>query len=217
MIVDLHLKGNLVIIIGGGKEGLKKIESLLTQDCKILLFSEKTNPKISSYVKQKKIQFKKTKVSNLDFLSKYKPILIIAATDDKKLNEKIVKKAKKMRCYAYAVDYPEISDFAHPSVINIEDTIQVAISTGGRSPVMARKIKLQAEKIFKKIIKKQEIYEIKLQEMARKAAKEHIDSQSERKKYLYAVLNDPTIQQLIKDEKFKKAQDRAKSMLRGWK
>ena len=41
MIVDLHLKGNLVIVVGAGNEGLKKINSLLTQNCKILVLSEK--------------------------------------------------------------------------------------------------------------------------------------------------------------------------------
>ncbi|MEK0381625.1 MAG: NAD(P)-dependent oxidoreductase, partial [Nitrosopumilus sp.] len=39
MIVDLNLKGNLVIVVGGGDEGYKKVNSLLTQDCKILLIS----------------------------------------------------------------------------------------------------------------------------------------------------------------------------------
>ncbi|MYI51217.1 MAG: NAD(P)-dependent oxidoreductase, partial [Cenarchaeum sp. SB0673_bin_9] len=46
MIVDLDLKGRLVIVIGGGYEGMLKIRSLLTQDCKILLFSEETSPEI---------------------------------------------------------------------------------------------------------------------------------------------------------------------------
>ena len=54
MIVDLHLKGNLVIVVGVGAEGLKKINSLLTQDCKILVISETTNPQIKKYVEKKK-------------------------------------------------------------------------------------------------------------------------------------------------------------------
>ena len=153
MIIDLNLKGNLVVVVGGGAEGLKKVNSLLTQDCKILVISDSLNTQLKNLVTKKKIQFKKIKLSNANFLSKYKPILVMAATDDKELNRKIVQKAKKMRCYAYAADDPDVSDFAHPSVINIEDTIQIAISTGGRSPAMARKLKLQAEKIFKKVIK----------------------------------------------------------------
>jgi len=217
LIVDLNLKGNLVIVVGGGDEGYKKVNSLLTQDCKILLISDKVNTQLSNCIKQKKIDFKKTKLKDASFLSKYKPFLVMATTNDRQLNRKIIQKAKKMKCYVYASDDPEVSDFAHPSVINIEDTVQIAISTGGKSPAMARKLKLQTEKIFKKIIKKEDIYQIKLQQIARDKAKKTIPTQIERKKFLYSVLNDKTIKQLIKDDNLKKAQQRAMLMLSKWK
>lgn len=217
MIVDLHVNGKLVIIIGAGAEALKKINSLLTQDCKILVLSDKANSQIKNYVLKKKIKFKKVKLSNANFLSCYKPYLVMAVTDNKSLNRKIVNQARKMDCLAYATDDPTVSDFSHPSVINIEDTIQIAISTGGRSPVMARKMKNEAEKIFKKIVNKDDIYLIKLQEIARKAAKDKISTQKERKKFLYSILNDKRIKQLIKDDEPKKAQKRAMLILEEWK
>jgi len=217
LIIDLNLKGNLVIVVGGGAEGMKKVNSLLTQDCKILVVSDKVNTQLSNYIKQKKITFKKSKLEDANFLSKYKPFLVMAATDDRDLNRKIIQKAKKMKCFVYAADDPEVSDFAHPSVINIEDTIQIAISTGGRSPAMARKIKMQAEKIFKKTIKKEDIYQIKLQQIARDAAKKTLPTQLERKKFLYSLINDKSIKQLIKDQDLKKAQRRAMLMLKDWK
>jgi len=217
LIVDLNLKGNLVIVVGGGDEGYKKVNSLLTQDCKILLISDKVNTQLSNCIKQKKIDFEKTKLKDADFLSKYKPFLVMATTNDRQLNRKIIQKAKKMKCYVYASDDPEVSDFAHPSVINIEDTVQIAISTGGKSPAMARKLRLQTEKIFKKIIKKEDIYQIKLQQIARDKAKKTIPTQIERKKFLYSVLNDKTIKQLLKDNNLKKAQQRAMLILSKWK
>ena len=143
LIVDLHLKGNLVIVVGSGNEGMKKVSSLLPQDCEILVISSNSNPQIEKYTKQKKIKFKKIKLSDASFLSKYKPYLVMATTTDRALNRKIVEKARKMKSYAYASDDPEISDFSHPSVINIADTVQVGISPGGSSPAMARKIKIK--------------------------------------------------------------------------
>jgi len=140
LIVDLHLKGNLVIVVGSGNEGVKKVSSLLTQDCEILVISNKSNSQIERYAKQGKIRFKKIKLKDAIFLSKYKPYLVMATTFDRTLNRKIVEKARRMKSYAYASDDPEISDFAHPSVINIADTVQIAISTGGSSYVMVRKI-----------------------------------------------------------------------------
>ncbi|TBR10918.1 MAG: bifunctional precorrin-2 dehydrogenase/sirohydrochlorin ferrochelatase [Candidatus Nitrosotenuis sp.] len=217
MIVDLNLRGKLVVVVGAGQEGLKKVNSLLTQDCKILVISDSANTQITNYAKKGKIEFKKTRLDNADFLDDYDPLLVMAATDDKELNRKIVQKAKKKRCYAYAADDPDFSDFAHPSVINIEDTVQIAISTGGRSPAMARKIKLKAEKIFKEIIDKEDIYQIKLQKIARDMAKEKIPTTPERKKFLYSILNSKKIKQLLKEGNLQTAQKEMIKILGDWK
>ncbi len=214
LIVDLHLKGNLVIVVGSGNEGMKKVSSLLTQDCEILMISSTSNPQIEKYVKQKKIKFKKIKLKDVSFLSKYKPYLVMATTNDKALNREIVANAKKMKSYAYASDDPEISDFAHPSVINIEDTIQVAISTGGSSPAMARKIKIKTESFLKKNISSEDIYQIRLQKFARFKAKQVLSSQLDRKKFLYAVMNDKYVKGLLKEGKYKIAQTKIKKMLK---
>ena len=205
-----------MIVVGSGNEGVKKVNSLLTQDCKILVISDKLNSQIERYVKQGKIKFKKTKLKDAIFLSKYKPYLVMATTSDRVLNRKIVEKAKKMKSYAYASDDPEISDFAHPSVINIADTIQVAISTGGSSPAMARKIKLKAEPFFKKNISNEDIYQIKLQKFARFEAKQVLSTQLDRKKFLYAVMNDKHVKELLKEGKYKMSQVRVKKMLKEW-
>jgi len=216
LIVDLHLKGNLVIVVGSGNEGMKKVASLLTQDCRILVISNNSNAQIEKYVKQGKIEFKKTKLKDDSFLSKYKPYLVMATTNDKDLNRKIVQKARKMKSYAYASDDPEISDFAHPSVINIADTLQVAISTGGSSPAMARKIKIKTESFLKKNISSDDIYQIKLQKFARFEAKQVLSTQLDRKKFLYAVMNDKHVKGLLKEGKYKIAQVQVRKILREW-
>jgi precorrin-2 dehydrogenase/sirohydrochlorin ferrochelatase len=216
LIVDLHLKGNLVIVIGSGNEGIKKVNSLFTQDCKILVISNKSNSQIEKYVKQGKIQFKKTKLKDAIFLSKYKPYLVMATTSDMTLNRKIVEKARRMKSYAYASDDPEVSDFAHPSVINIADTVQVAVSTGGSSPAMARKIRLKMESFLKKNISSEDIYQIKLQKFARFEAKKVISTQLDRKKFLYSVMNDKRVKELLKEGKYKMTQTRVKKMLKEW-
>ena len=216
LIVDLHLNGNLVIVIGSGNEGMKKVSSLLTQDCEILVVSNSSNSQLEKHVKQGRIKFKKMKLKNANFLTNYKPYLVMATTTDRELNRKIVEKARKMKSYAYASDDPEVSDFAHPSVINVADTVQIAISTGGSSPAMARKIKLKAESYFKKNISNEEIFQIKLQKFARAEAKLIIKTQVERKKFLYSILNDKHVKELLKDGKYKQAQTRVKKILNEW-
>ena len=216
LIVDLHLKGNLVIVVGSGNEGMKKVNSLLTQDCKILVISSNSNSQIDKFVKQRKIKFKKVKLKDTIFLSKFKPYLVMATTNDRDLNRKIVESARKMKSYVYASDDPEISDFAHPSVINIADTLQVAISTGGSSPAMARKIKIKTESFLKKNISSEDIHQIKLQKFARFEAKQVLTTQLDRKKFLYAVMNDKHVKGLLKEGKYKIAQTKVKKILREW-
>ena len=216
MIVDLYLNGELVIVVGGGSEGLKKINSLLTQNCEILLISDSINKQIDEYINAKKVQFKKMVLESADFLTEYEPYIVMATTDDKKLNREIVEKSRARDILAYASDDPEISDFAHPSVINIEDTIQIAISTGGKSPAMARKLKNKVEKIFKEVIHKDDIMQIKLQQIARDKAKNKIATQKDRKLFLYEVINDERVKQFIKNDDFKRAQVRMDVMLREW-
>jgi len=216
LIVDLHLKGNLVIVVGSGNEGMKKVNSLLTQDCEILIISSSSNSQIEKYINEGKIKFKKIKLNDAEFLSKYKPYLVMATTTDRALNRKIVEVARKMKSYAYASDDPEISDFAHPSVINIADTVQIAISTGGSSPAMARKIRIKIESFLKKNISSQDIYQIKLQKFARFEVKQVISNYLDRKKFLYAVMNDKHVKGLLKEGKYKIAQIQVKKMLKEW-
>ena len=217
MIVDLNLQGRKVVVIGGGNESLKRIKSLLKQNCEITIISENISPQINRLVRSKKIKLVKQNIKNISFISKYNPSLIITTTDDKMLNQKIIKSAKKRRIVVYSSDNPEESDFSNPAIIDFENTIQIAIFTGGKSPAMSKRLKEEAEKIFKKIITKKDISQIKLQKIAREKAKKKISTQIERKEYLKRIMEDKEIDQLIKDGQMKKAEKRADIILRDWK
>ena len=217
MIIHLNLQGRLVIVIGGGNEALKRINSLLEEKCQILVISNELNNQIKTLVKNKKIKFKKQKIQNSAILSIYKPYMIITTTNDKKLNQKIIKDAKNKKIIAYSSDNPELSDFANPAIIDFENTIQIAIFTGGKSPAMSKKLRIESEKIFKKIITKEDIGQIKIQNIAREHAKNTISTQNERKMYLSSIMGDKEIKRLIKDGQLKRAEKRAITILRDWK
>jgi len=143
--------------------------------------------------------------------------MIITTTTDKKLNQKIIKYAKNKKIVAYSSDSPELSDFSNPAIIDLENMIQIAIFTGGKSPAMSKKLRIESEKIFKKLITKEDIGQIKIQNIAREIAKNKIASQNERKIYLNSIMSDKEIKQLIKEGQLKKAEKRAIIILRNWK
>jgi len=217
MIVDLNIQGKTIIVVGGGKEAQKRINSLLKQDCKIIVISDMINVEITKLLKTKKIKFEKQKIQDIKFISKFKPSLIITTTNDKKMNQKIIEAAKRKKIIVYSSDNPEHSDFSNPAIIDFKNIIQIAIFTGGQSPIMSKKIKDRSEAIFKKIISKEDITQIKIQKIARKMAKEIIPTQTQRREYLHSIMADNEIDQLIKDGQMKKAEKRAITILRNWK
>ena len=217
MIINLNLEGKKIIVVGGGNEAEKRIKSILNEKCEITVISDSVNTQISKLVKTKKIKLKKQKIENIKFILELNPDLIITTTNDKKINQKIINYAKKKKIIAYSSDNPEESDFSNAAIIDFEKMIQVAIFTGGRSPVMSKKIKSKVEIVLKKVISKEDIAQIKIQKTSRKIAKEVIPTQSERKECLRSIMTDNHIDQLIKDGQIKKAEKRATEIIKKWK
>ena len=217
MIINLNLEGKKIIVVGGGNEAEKRIKSILNEKCEITVISDSVNTQISKLVKTKKIKLKKQKIENIKFILELNPDLIITTTNDKKINQKIINYAKKKKIIAYSSDNPEESDFSNAAIIDFEKMIQIAIFTGGRSPVMSKKIKSKVEIILKKVISKEDIAQIKIQKISRKIAKEVIPTQSERKECLRSIMTDNHIDQLIKDGQIKKAEKRATEIIKKWK
>ena len=217
MIINLNLENKKIIVIGGGSEAEKRIKSLLNEKCEIIVISDSINEAISKLVKTKQVKLKKQKIENMKCISELKPSLIITTTNDKKINQKIINYAKKKKIIAYSSDNPEDSDFSNASIIDFEKMIQIAIFTGGQSPVMSKKIKSKAENVLKKVISKEDIIQIKIQKISRKLAKEIIPTQLQRKECLKSIMNDNHIDQLIKDGQIKKAEKRAIEILKTWK
>jgi len=217
MIIDLNLQSKKIIIVGGGNEAQKRINSLLKQECDITIIADSINTQINKLTKTKKIKVIKQKITDTKFISKLKPNLIITTTNDKKVNQKIINAAKKKGIMVYSSDNPEDSDFSNPAIIDFENMVQVAIFTGGKSPAMSKKIKEKSEKALKKIITKEDIGQIKIQKIARKLSKEIIATQEQRRECLRSIMSDNEIDQLIKDGQVKKAEKRAITILRNWK
>ena len=217
MIINLNLEGKKIIVVGGGNEAEKRIKSLLNEKCEIIVISNSVNAEISKLVKIKQIKLKKQKIENIKFISELKPDVIITTTNDKKINQKIIDHAQKKKIISYSSDNPENSDFSNGAIIDFEKMIQIAIFTGGRSPVVSKKIKVKAEKVLKKIISKEDIAQIKIQKISRKLAKEIIPVQFERKECLKSIMTDNHIDQLIKDGQIKKAEKRAIEIIKKWK
>lgn len=217
MIVDLNVNNKKVVVIGGGTEGLRKVHGLLDQGCEITVITSRLNKELRSMSDDRKIKLIKRRIKDATVLDKFNDIfLILAATDDRQLNRKLVEKGRTMGAFVYAADDPLMSDFSYTSLVNIDGLVQVAISTSGKSPIMARKIRMKAERMLNKVISESDISNIILQEFARKMAKEKISTVKERKEFLYSLIKDKNIQYLLRSNKLDEAKMTASYMLKNW-
>lgn len=219
LIIDLNLYHKKVLIIGGGVEGGRKVRGLLGQDCYITVISDHFDAYLRELGSNGQIQTIKANVNDATILDNYDDslFLLLACTDDRSLNRKLVEKGRSLGAFVYSVDDPLHSDFSYASIINIEGVMQVAISTSGKSPIMARQVRIKAERVLKRVIKKTDIDNTKLQEFARNAAKSRIESVEDRKKFLYSLINDKYIQSLLKEDKIEDAKSSTIHLLEQWR
>ncbi len=142
--IFLDLDNKKVIVVGGGEVAERKIKNLLIYDCQIYLISPHLTPHLNHLVTKKKIHH-----IPHESLDKFMDdtFMIIAATDDPEANRKIASQAKEHGLLINAVDQPEDCNFIMPSIIKRGD-LQIAISTAGKSPALAKKIRKEIEVWF---------------------------------------------------------------------
>lgn len=218
MIIDLNLRGRNILVIGAGMEGTKRIKSLSKHDCKIIIISETLNESLYEIEgKNNPIILIKRKIKDPDILDEFNDIFVVfASTNDPFLNKKIIDKAKEKGILSYSIDDAAASDFFFTSIINIDEVLQVAISTSGKSPLMSKIIRDRIENAIKNIIGKKDTDNIKIQEFARKHARNYIDNQHERRKFLCSIVEDQEIQELIAKNNIDKVKERIINTLDKW-
>jgi len=218
VIVDLNLKGRNILVIGAGMEGAKRIKLLSNQDCKIIIVSETVNESLYEIEgKNTPIIIIRRKIEDPNIIDEFSDIFIVfASTNDPFLNKKIIARAKEKGILSYSIDDVSSSDFFFTSIINIDETIQIAISTSGKSPLMSKIIRDRIENAIKNIIGKKDTDNIKIQEFAREHVRDYIENQHERRKFLYSIVDDREIQELIAKNNIGKAKERIINTLDKW-
>ncbi len=218
MIVDLNLRGRNILVVGAGMEGTKRIKSLSKHDCKIIIISETVNESLYEIEgKNNPIIIIRRKIEDPGIIDEFNDIFIVfASTNDSFLNKKIIERAREKGILSYSIDNASSSDFFFTSIINLDEIIQVAISTSGKSPLMSKIIRDRIENAIKNIIGKKDTDNIKIQEFAREHVRNYIENQHERRKFLYSILDNEEIQELIDKNNIDKAKERIINTLDKW-
>ena len=141
----LDVENKPILVVGGGEVACRKVDSLLRAGANVTLVSPKVAPYLKQLVDESKLHwvqnFYSSQIISKDYLQ------VWATTDNPSLNHQVHNDAKKLGILVNVVDDLPYCDFITPSMIN-RGRIQIAISSGGASPVLVRNIREKLETIL---------------------------------------------------------------------
>ena len=135
--VYLNLRGRRCVIIGGGTVAEGKIARLLDSGARIFVVSPDATAGIRRFVADGSVQWEERKYRDGDLEGAF---IAIAATNVREVNRRIFEEANERGVMLNAVDDPPNCSFIAPSIVQ-RGPVTLAISTGGVSPALARKLR----------------------------------------------------------------------------
>ena len=185
----LNIKNQPCLVVGGGSVAARKIELLSRADAAIKVIAREVSDAVIQLCKEHGIEYE-TREFKDDDLDKMN--LVIAATSNAELNSRISNLAKSKPIPVNVVDNPDLCSFITPSMID-RDPLQIAISTGGASPVLARQIRTQLEGSIPSAYGDL----AKLAESYRDAVKQSLPSVEDRRRFWESVLESPVAENVL--------------------
>jgi siroheme synthase-like protein len=137
----LKLEGRRCLVVGAGPVAEEKIESLLHTGAKIQVVAPVATARVQSWAREKKIRWQRRTFRAADLAG---AVIVVAATSSSALHSKIYRQARRRGVLCNSVDDPENCDFYYGAVVRRGD-LQIAISTAGRSPALAQRLRKKLE------------------------------------------------------------------------
>jgi precorrin-2 dehydrogenase/sirohydrochlorin ferrochelatase len=140
----VKLEGRSCLVVGAGSVGEPKIGSLLASEASVRVIAPAVSATVAEWAQAGLIiwEAREFRTSDLHGVS-----LVIVATSSRDVNESIFREARRRNILCNVVDDPEHCDFYYPAVVRRGD-LQLAISTNGKSPALAQRIRRELEMEF---------------------------------------------------------------------
>ena len=140
--VFLNINNRKCVVVGGGQVALRKVKALLEHGADVEVVSPGLCPELVEIAGSGEIHTITREYRAGDLKNAF---VAIAATDNTEINQRVVAEARRRAVLVNVVDDAGSSDFIAPSYMRRGD-IAIAVSTGGKSPALARKIRSRLEK-----------------------------------------------------------------------
>jgi precorrin-2 dehydrogenase / sirohydrochlorin ferrochelatase len=180
----LEMKDKNVLIVGAGEVGERRALRFLESGAKVVINSERASDKLEemgAIITPRKELFHWVEWADL----------VVTASDDSNLNHEVAILSKKK--LINRADLPEEGNLIVPSAFFIGD-VQISIFTQKKSPLMAKELR----KRIQNVIREEDVLQLELQYFSRQLLKKKLEDQKKRRDYLYQILNDKNIKELLK-------------------
>lgn len=138
--IFLNLDGKRCVVVGGGAVANRKARKLLQARAEVVAISPEVKPELESVATE--VRRRPYREGDLEGAS-----LVFAATNLREVNAAVTREARGRGIPVNVADEPSEGDFALPSVLR-RGQLQVAVSTGGASPTLARRVRNELESAF---------------------------------------------------------------------
>ena len=190
--INLDVRHRKCLVVGGGKVAERKVRSLLHCGAKVCIVSPDLTDGLRELADRGIINFVKRRYITEDPEGCF---LVISAVDDREIHSRIADDCLERNILVNVVDDPDRCSFTVPSVLR-RGPLCVAVSTQGKSPLLARRIREQLEELFGS-----EYSEfLELMGEVRQQVMENV-SDRERRHQIFECLIDSNILELIKEGK----------------
>jgi len=140
----LKLNAKKCVVVGAGKIAAAKAAGLLASGAQVIVIGPRAAEWIQMQARAGKLIWHRRRFTAADVEHAF---LVIAATNSNATNEAVFRACAKRGVLCNVVDVPERCDFFYPAVVR-RGPLQIAISTDGRSPALARRLRIELERQF---------------------------------------------------------------------
>ncbi len=142
--IFIQIKQRPCLVVGGGSIAARKVALLRKAQANVTVVSPKLCDELKNLREEQLIQHENREFEDSDLET---CVAVIAATNQRSVNERVSELAHQLRLPVNVVDNPDLCSFIMPSIID-RSPVVIAISTGGSSPVLARLIRTKLEGII---------------------------------------------------------------------
>jgi precorrin-2 dehydrogenase/sirohydrochlorin ferrochelatase len=142
--IFVKLKGRRVLVAGAGPVAEQKLDGLLRAGADVHVVAPQATGLVQELARDGRLRWSQREFTSSDL---NQAALVVAATGNSEVNERIYREAELRGILCNAVDEPDRCHFYYPAVVQRGD-LQIAISTAGHSPALAQRIRKQLEQQF---------------------------------------------------------------------